>query len=124
MMNFNQNKPSSVVNGPGNDYNQFRGQASGRGMWLPLNLANPYGQQQQMPMQQPAPQMKMMQDPNMKNKLRSQYDRLSMQASDALYGGLLGYNPKPITSSSGNQFQPPDASGGFRFPFGLLRGDQ
>jgi hypothetical protein len=123
MMGYNLNKPSSVFNGPGNDYNQFRGQATGRGMWLPLNLSNPYGQQQQ-PMQQQAPQMKMMQDPNMKNKLNSQYDRLSMQASDALYGGLLGYNPQAITSPTGNQFQPPDASGGFRFPFGLLRGGQ
>jgi hypothetical protein len=123
MMNFNQNKPSSVVNGPGNDYNQYRTQATNRGMWLPTNLTNPFGQQQ-MPMQQQAPQMKMMQDPAMAGKLKSQYDRLSMQASDALYGGLLGYNPKPITSPTMNQFQPPDPSGGFRFPFGLLRGGQ
>ena len=34
---------------------------------------------------------------NMTGKLPDMYNRLSMQASDALYGGILGYQPKPIT---------------------------
>jgi hypothetical protein len=51
--------------------------------------------------------------------LANQYNRLSQNASDALYGGILGYQPKPITSPTGNQYQPP-ANQGFQFPFGLL----
>lgn len=46
-------------------------------------------------------------------------NRLSLNASDALYGGLLGYQQKPITSPTGNQYVPPSGQG-FQFPFGLL----
>ena len=56
---------------------------------------------------------------NMSGKLPDMYNRLTMQASDALYGGILGYQPKPITSPTGNQYQPP-TNQGFQFPFGLL----
>ena len=56
---------------------------------------------------------------NMTGKLPDMYNRLTMQASDALYGGILGYQPKPITSPTGNQYQPP-TNQGFQFPFGLL----
>jgi hypothetical protein len=55
----------------------------------------------------------------MTGKLPDMYNRLTMQANDALYGGILGYQPKPITSPTGNQYQPP-ANQGFQFPFGLL----
>jgi hypothetical protein len=46
-------------------------------------------------------------------------NRMSMNANDALYGGILGYQPKPIASPTGQQFNPP-ANQGFQFPFGLL----
>jgi hypothetical protein len=55
----------------------------------------------------------------MTGKLPDMYNRLTMQANDALYGGILGYQPKPITSPTGNQYQPP-TNQGFQFPFGLL----
>ena len=56
---------------------------------------------------------------NMTGKLPDMYSRLTMQANDALYGGILGYQPKPITSPTGNQYKPP-TNQGFQFPFGLL----
>jgi hypothetical protein len=73
-------------------------------------------QQQQ---QQPAMDMGGAGNGNMTGKLPDMYNRLTMQANDALYGGILGYQPKPITSPTGNQYQPP-ANQGFQFPFGLL----
>jgi hypothetical protein len=80
-------------------------------------------QNQLVPLQ---PQQPAMQQPqqgagngNMTGKLPDMYNRLTMQAKDALYGGILGYQPKPITSPTGNQYQPP-TNQGFQFPFGLL----
>jgi len=79
------------------------------------NLGNPSASMQAQPQQQTM----MAQGPDaFQNKLNN----LTIKASDALYGGLLGYNPKPITSPTGDQYAPPDPSGGFRFPFGLLSG--
>jgi hypothetical protein len=80
-------------------------------------------QKQLIPLQ---PQQPAMQQPEqgagtgmMQGKLPDMYNRLTMQANDALYGGILGYQPKPITSPTGNQYKPP-ANQGFQFPFGLL----
>jgi hypothetical protein len=73
-------------------------------------------QPQQPAMQQPAQGAG---NGMMTGKLPDMYNRLTMQANDALYGGILGYQPKPITSPTGNQYQPP-ANQGFQFPFGLL----
>jgi hypothetical protein len=80
-------------------------------------------QKQLIPLQ---PQQPAMQQPSqgagngtMTGKLPDMYNRLTMQANDALYGGILGYQPKPIISPTGNRYQPP-TNQGFQFPFGLL----
>ena len=82
---------------------------------LQKKLVSPYQMQPQAPQQAPQPAGNGM----MTGKLPDMYNRLTMQASDALYGGILGYQPKPITSPTGNQYKPP-ANQGFQFPFGLL----
>lgn len=79
------------------------------------NIVKPYQMQPQVQPQAPQPAGNGM----MKGKLPDMYNRLTMQANDALYGGILGYQPKPITSPTGNQYQPP-TNQGFQFPFGLL----
>lgn len=70
--------------------------------------------------QQAAPQQSM--NPQGTKAFQDKLNRLTINASDALYGGLLGYNPKPIMSPTGNTYNPPAPTGGFRFPFGLLNG--
>lgn len=87
--------------------------------WLKRGLINPVTPS--APQQAaPAPQQSM--TPQGPQAFQDKLNRLTINASDALYGGLLGYNPKPITSPTGNQYQPPNPQGGFRFPFGLLNG--
>jgi hypothetical protein len=51
--------------------------------------------------------------------LGNQFNKLSQNANDALYGGILGYQPKPISSPTGSTYSPP-ADQGFQFPYGLL----
>lgn len=75
--------------------------------------------QPQMP-QQSAPQPAMPQaDPQ---ALQAQYSRLASQASNALNGGLLGYQPSEIRAAGSNPQTFTGPTGSFRFPFGLLNG--
>lgn len=70
--------------------------------------------------QQPAPQPAMPQtDPK---ALQAQYARLASQASNALNGGLLGYQPSEIRAAGSNPQTFTGPTGSFRFPFGLLNG--
>jgi hypothetical protein len=55
-----------------------------------------------------------------RNKLGTQYDRLTGQASNALYGGILGYNPSAMQSPTGRMFQAPQ--GNFRNQFANMQG--
>lgn len=55
-----------------------------------------------------------------RNKLGTQYDKLTGQASNALYGGILGYNPSAMQSATGAQFQAPQ--GNLQAPFGQMQG--
>lgn len=55
-----------------------------------------------------------------RNKLGTQYDKLTGQASNALYGGILGYNPSAMQSATGAQFQAPQ--GNLQAPFGAMQG--
>jgi CubicO group peptidase (beta-lactamase class C family) len=77
----------------------------------------------QMPNQQPAhpaqPQQQGAMTGNFPSALGNQFNKLSQNASDALYGGILGYQPKPITSPTGSMYSPPTDQG-FQFPYGLL----
>ena len=65
----------------------------------------------QAPAPTPAPQM---------NQLQPQFNKLTGQARDALYGGLLGYQAPALTSGGSNPQSFAAPQGGFRFPFGLL----
>lgn len=42
--------------------------------------------------------------------VKQQMGRLTGQASDALYGGILGYQPKPMTAMGGQQYEPPQGN--------------
>jgi hypothetical protein len=48
--------------------------------------------------------------PVMNQNVKQQMGRLTGQASDALYGGILGYQPKPMTAMGGQQFAPPQGN--------------
>lgn len=54
------------------------------------------------------------------NQLQPQFNKLTGQARDALYGGLLGYQSPSLTSGGSNPQSFAAPQGGFRFPFGLL----
>lgn len=54
--------------------------------------------------------------------LQAQYNRLASQASNALNGGLLGYQPSEIRAAGTNPQTFTGPSNSFRFPFGLLNG--
>lgn len=54
--------------------------------------------------------------------LQNQYSRLASQASNALNGGLLGYQPSEIRAAGTNPQTFTGPSNSFRFPFGLLNG--
>lgn len=87
-------------------------------MFLQSKQLVPFQTQIQQPQTQPQQSMSPLGTQAFQNKLNN----LTINASDALYGGLLGYNPKPIVSPTGNTYSPPNPNGGFRFPFGLLNG--
>jgi hypothetical protein len=55
-------------------------------------------------------------------ELQAQYNRLASQASNALNGGLLGYQPSEIRAAGSNPQTFTGPSNSFRFPFGLLNG--
>ena len=59
-------------------------------------------------------------DPQMAEKLKAHYGKLTGQASDALYGGILGYNPQPMTANGGQQFALPQ--GNLQNPFANMQG--
>lgn len=65
----------------------------------------------QAPAPTPAPKM---------DQLQPQYNKLTEQARNALYGGLLGYQAPALTSGGSNPQSFAAPQGGFRFPFGLL----
>lgn len=74
------------------------------------------GGQQQAPAPTPAVPVQTGKD------LQNQYNRLAGQASNALNGGLLGYQPSEIKASGSNPQTFTGPIGSFRFPFGLLNG--
>lgn len=55
-----------------------------------------------------------------RGKLSTQYDRLTGQASNALYGGILGYNPSAMQSNTGKLFEAPQ--GNLQAPFQNMQG--
>ena len=52
--------------------------------------------------------------------LQNQYGKLTGQASNALYGGILGYSPQPMVAEGGQSFAPPQ--GNLQQPFGNMQG--
>ena len=65
----------------------------------------------------PAPQ------PSQAPQMQAQMNRLTGQARDALYGGLLGYQSPGLQSGGSNPQSFAAPQGSFRFPFGLLNGN-
>ena len=59
-------------------------------------------------------------DQDLLKRLQAQYGRLTGQASNALYGGILGYNPQPMTALGGQQFAAPQ--GNLQSPFAQMQG--
>jgi hypothetical protein len=57
-------------------------------------------------------------------QVQNQVNRLTGQARDALYGGILGYQPQSLVSGGDKPQTFAAPQGGFRFPFGLLNGSQ
>jgi hypothetical protein len=51
---------------------------------------------------------------------QAQYGKLTGQASNALYGGILGYNPQPMTAEGGQSFAVPQ--GNLQQPFSNMQG--
>jgi hypothetical protein len=80
------------------------------GMGLAPKVGNP----------RPAEQAPPTVDPELLKKLQAQYGRLTGQASNALYGGILGYNPQPMTAEGGQSFAPPQ--GNLQQPFSNMQG--
>jgi hypothetical protein len=95
-----------IGQGSGNSFDYAKNQG-----WLqPLNM-------QQQPQQQPA------QQPMTTQQIQPQLNRLTQQANNALYGGLLGYNHNlPMMSGGSNPqtFQAPQ--GDFRSAFAGMQG--
>lgn len=97
---------------------------SGRGMSTdPRSIENavkrgwltPYQMQPQQA-QAPAPQ------PLPTQSIQPQLNRLTQQASNALYGGLLGYNPQPMMSGGQNPQSFAAPQGNFRDAFSNMQG--
>jgi hypothetical protein len=59
-------------------------------------------------------------DPELLKKLQAQYGNLTGQASNALYGGILGYNPQAMMAEGGQSFSPPQ--GNLQNPFANMQG--
>jgi hypothetical protein len=59
-------------------------------------------------------------DPELLKRLQAQYSKLTGQASNALYGGILGYQPQPMTAAGGEQFAAPQ--GNLQAPFANIQG--
>jgi hypothetical protein len=87
------------------------------GGWNPLSLLtmNLNKPQPTLPPPQAAPVM-----PYTNQNVQQQMGRLTGQASDVLYGGILGYQPKPMTAMGGQQFAPPQ--GNLVDPFQNMQG--
>jgi hypothetical protein len=82
-------------------------------MGMGLRLGN---STQRPPVAQTAPTN----DPELLKKLQEQYGRLTGQASNALYGGILGYNPQPMMAEGGQSFAAPQ--GNLQSPFANMQG--
>jgi hypothetical protein len=91
---------------------------SGNGQWL-FGMHRPFQQRPAQTQAQAAPSAPKV-DQELLKRLQAQYGRLTGQASDALYGGILGYNPKPMTAMGGQQFAAPQ--GDLQLPFGNMQG--
>lgn len=103
LSNFDMNRQYSTQKGIDN--------AISRGWLTPLT-----GFQQQSQQRQPSI------NPAMQTNFQSYLNGLGNDASNALNGGLLGYQQSQITSAGSNPQTVSAPQGNFRFPFGLLRG--